>query len=247
MEGEPLINPPLKVLAGGLFIVAVTLIVFASPLYNGLAHCQTGLVPVVSAERAFSNSNRVEQDEQPQAKSKPLKESMPDEPGDVKIIPPSPVECKPDVQERIPPSVHPKKRDLLFHPLIVEAGDRNEVDPALIKAIIMAESRFNPRAVSRRGAKGLMQLMPRTAEALGVEDDFNPEDNINAGVRYLKLLMNEFNGDVKLALAAYNAGTRKVKEFQGIPPIRATQEYIRKVLEYYRFYKEQMAGETGRL
>ena len=89
--------------------------------------------------------------------------------------------------------------------------------------------------------------MPGTAEALGVEDGFNPEHNIDAGVRYLKQLMNQFNGDLKLALAAYNAGSRRVREFQGIPPIKATQEYIKNVLKYYSFYKKQMAGEIGRL
>jgi len=122
----------------------------------------------------------------------------------------------------------------------MEVAGRHEMDPALIKAIIMAESGHNPKAVSKRGAKGLMQLMPLTAKSLGVEDVFDPEHNIKAGVVYFKKLLNQFNGDVKLALAAYNAGSRKVRKYKGIPPFRATRIYIRKVFKYYELYKEQM-------
>jgi soluble lytic murein transglycosylase-like protein len=133
-----------------------------------------------------------------------------------------------------------KKKDKLFNPIIIEVAGRHEMDPALIKAIIMAESGHNPKAVSKRGAKGLMQLMPITAKSLGVEDVFDPEHNIKAGVVYFKKLLNQFDGDVKLALAAYNAGSRKVKKYRGIPPFRATRIYIRKVFKYYELYKEQM-------
>jgi len=89
-----------------------------------------------------------------------------------------------------------------------------------------------------------MQLMPRTAEALGVEDAFDPEHNVNAGVRYFKYLLEEFNDDIELALAAYNAGSRTVKRHQGIPPIKATQDYIKKVFAYYRYYKSEGIIET---
>lgn len=136
------------------------------------------------------------------------------------------------------PSIEAK--DKQFHPIIIEVAGRHEVDPALVRAIIMAESGYNPKAVSKRGAKGLMQLMPRTARSLGVEDIFDPEHNINAGVEYFKRLLNQFDGNVKLALAAYNAGSRKVKKYKGIPPFNATKIYIKKVFEYYEFYKEQM-------
>jgi len=112
-------------------------------------------------------------------------------------------------------------------------------------AIIMAESSYNPKAISKKGAKGLMQLMPTTAKSLGVKDIFNPEHNINAGVRYFKKLLNQFNGDVELALAAYNAGSRKVREHRGIPPFGATKYYIKKVIKYYRHYKTQL--DSGRL
>jgi hypothetical protein len=134
----------------------------------------------------------------------------------------------------------------LFHPFIVRASKRHKVEVPLIKAIIRAESGYNPRAVSEKGAKGLMQLMPGTAKAMGLEDVFDPEDNIEAGVKYFKKLLSQFAGDVKLALAAYNAGSRKVRQFQGIPPFEATRRYIRKVFEYYRHYKGEADEGNGR-
>jgi len=138
------------------------------------------------------------------------------------------------------------KRQHLFHPIIQKAADRYEIDPALVKAIIMVESSYNPKAVSSKGAMGLMQLMPGTARALGVEDGFNPEHNIEAGVKYLRQLINRFDGDTKLALAAYNAGIRKVRKHAGIPPYKATQYYVKKVFEYYRYYKEIMTGSSNK-
>lgn len=135
------------------------------------------------------------------------------------------------------------KGEHLFHPIIVRVANEHEIDPALIKAIIMAESGYNPKAISKRGAAGLMQLMPGTAEALGVEDIFNPEHNINGGVLYFKGLVDLFEGDVKLALAAYNAGIRKVRMYQGIPPFKATRYYIKKVFKYYEYYRQQMTAD----
>jgi len=136
------------------------------------------------------------------------------------------------------------KRSRPYHSIILKAASHYVVDPALVKAIIMAESGYDPQAVSSEGASGLMQLMPRTAEALGVEDAFNPEHNVNAGVRYFKYLLEEFNDDIELALAAYNAGSSKVKRHQGVPPIKATQDYIKKVFAYYRYYKSEGIDET---
>lgn len=133
-----------------------------------------------------------------------------------------------------------KQREALFHELIVKASARYEVDAALVKAVIMAESSYNPRAVSKVGAQGLMQLMPRTARALGVEDAFCPEHNIEGGVKYLRQLINQFDGDVTLALAAYNAGSRNVRRYNGVPPFKATKIYIRKVFQYYADYKVDM-------
>lgn len=132
-----------------------------------------------------------------------------------------------------------------FDPLIHKAATRYDVDPALVKAIIKAESEYNPKAISKRGAKGLMQLMPGTARALGVEDCFNPEHNIDGGVKYFKKLLDRFNGNVKLGLAAYNAGAGKVRRYGGVPPFRATRYYIEKVFKYYSLYRQAMTGRVG--
>lgn len=149
----------------------------------------------------------------------------------------APSDLKPEDRSSTKPA---ETKDQLFNPIIIEVAGRYEVDPALIKAIIMAESGYNPKAISKRGAKGLMQLMPITAKSLGVEDVFDPENNISAGVVYFKKMLNLFNGDVKLALAAYNAGSKKVRKYKGIPPFKATKIYIKKVFKYYELFKEQM-------
>jgi len=127
-----------------------------------------------------------------------------------------------------------------FEHIIHHAAATHQVDPDLIKAIIMAESRYNPKAVSKRGARGLMQLMPVTAKSLGVEDSFDPEDNINGGVMYFKKLLDRFDGNVEFALAAYNAGSRYVRKYGGVPPFQQTQTYIHKVFKYHRQYKQEL-------
>jgi len=155
--------------------------------------------------------------------------------------PPDPL---PEVVSQKPPvekAKHP------YNPIIKKAAERYEIDPALVKAIIMAESNYNPQAISKVGARGLMQLMPETAAALGVEDCFNPEHNIHGGVRYFRQLLDRFDGNIELALAAYNAGSRKVRKYNGIPPFRATQIYIEKVFVYYELYKKEMFGEHERV
>jgi transglycosylase-like protein with SLT domain/uncharacterized protein DUF4124 len=111
------------------------------------------------------------------------------------------------------------------------------VDKSLVKAVIHAESGYNPNAVSRAGATGLMQLMPKTAQGLKVTDSFNPTDNIRGGVRYLRFLLDTFGGNVSLALAAYNAGLSKVAKFGGVPPYAETRSYITKVLNYQKSYQ----------
>ncbi|RJQ62194.1 MAG: hypothetical protein C4530_05280 [Desulfobacteraceae bacterium] len=130
-----------------------------------------------------------------------------------------------------------------FAPIVIRAAQEYGVDPAIIKAIIKAESGYNPQAVSNRGAKGLMQLMPNTAKSLGVEDIFCPEQNILAGVKYFKQLLDEFRGSTKLALAAYNSGSQKVKKYKGIPPFKTTQLYIKKVFKYQKEYNQQLADK----
>ena len=135
--------------------------------------------------------------------------------------------------------------EALFYPIIFEAAYRYEVDPAMVKAIILAESSYNVRAVSNKGAGGLMQLMPITAREMGVKNIFNPRQNIHAGTAYFKKLLDRYNGNVKLALAAYNAGSGKVKQYRGIPPFKATRTYIEKVLQYHRIYSQQ--SRTNRI
>lgn len=111
------------------------------------------------------------------------------------------------------------------------------LDPHLLRAIIKTESNYDPQAISRKGAQGLMQIMPNTAKVLNLSDPFNPSENIRAGARYLKDLMHDFNGNLELTLAAYNAGHTKVRQHGGIPPYSETINYIQQVLLYYRQLK----------
>jgi soluble lytic murein transglycosylase-like protein len=113
---------------------------------------------------------------------------------------------------------------------IKDVANRYRVSADLVVAIIEAESAFNPRAVSRRGARGLMQLMPRTAATLGVGDPFDPRENIEAGVRHLRALMDQFDNNLPLVLAAYNAGGQAVIDHGGIPPYRQTRQYVNRIL-----------------
>ena len=124
-----------------------------------------------------------------------------------------------------------------YDELIKRVAKEEGVDPLLIKAIMKVESNFKVYAVSRKGARGLMQLMPHTAKKLGVEDIYDPEENLRAGVMYLKKMLEKFKGDMVLALAAYNAGPLVVSRYKNIPPYQETRIYVRKVLEYYRKYK----------
>lgn len=119
--------------------------------------------------------------------------------------------------------------------LILLNARANDVPPALVKAVIAAESRFDSEAVSHAGAQGLMQLMPETARALGVDDPFRPDENVRGGTAYLRAMLDRY-GDFSRALAAYNAGPTAVDRHQGVPPYRETRDYVRRVLNYYRHY-----------
>jgi hypothetical protein len=120
-----------------------------------------------------------------------------------------------------------------FHGIVKEKSAKYAVDPSLVHAVIKAESNGNPYAISRKGAKGLMQLMPTTARDLQVQNPFDPEENIDGGTRYLKYLIEKFNGDLSLALAAYNAGPKTVEKSGSVPPISETRQYVKKVLALY--------------
>jgi soluble lytic murein transglycosylase-like protein len=129
----------------------------------------------------------------------------------------------------------------LFSDAIQQAARAHKVDPALIKAVIHAESAFNPRAVSPKGAIGLMQLMPATARMLGVRNAFVPESNIEGGTSYLARLIRRYN-NVEHALAAYNAGDLHVQRHNGIPPFSETQQYVRRVLQLKKQYSVSSHG-----
>ena len=117
--------------------------------------------------------------------------------------------------------------------LVREAAERHSVDPALIRAVIETESNWNAGAISRRGAVGLMQLIPTTAQRFGVIDLYSPQQNVDAGVRYLKALLERYNGNLELALAAYNAGEGAVDRAHGIPRFRETRDYVQRVQSAY--------------
>lgn len=120
-----------------------------------------------------------------------------------------------------------------FHSIVTEKAGKYDIDPSLVHAVIKAESNGNQYAVSRKGAKGLMQLMPSTANDLQVRNVFDPEENVEGGTRYLRYLIDKFNGDLTLALAAYNAGPKTVERSWAVPQIPETKHYVKKVLSLY--------------
>lgn len=130
----------------------------------------------------------------------------------------------------------------LYSDIIQSAADENRLDPHLIRAVIHVESAFNSSAISRKGARGLMQLMPGTARDLGVRNPFQPHENIRGGARHLARLVVKYGGNLKLALAAYNAGEEAVQRYRGVPPYSETQQYVRKVLELKERYSSSTYG-----
>jgi soluble lytic murein transglycosylase-like protein len=125
-----------------------------------------------------------------------------------------------------------------FDDLIYASSERYGVDPALVRAVVKAESNFNVAALSRKGAQGLMQLMPDTARLYNIVDAFNPTENIEGGVQHLKLLLDKYRGDLQLTLAAYNAGIQAVEKYGGIPPYAETREYVKRVLNFHQRYSK---------
>jgi len=138
-----------------------------------------------------------------------------------------------------------------FGELIHEKARKYDVDPALVAAVIEQESRFKARARSHVGAKGLMQLMPRTGRWMGARDLYDPEQNIDAGVKYIKYLQKQFNGNLTMTIAAYNGGEGNVRRYRGVPPFRETRTYVKKVLKNYdkrtqqlKRFEEQRGGSV---
>ncbi|HZH29536.1 MAG TPA: lytic transglycosylase domain-containing protein [Pyrinomonadaceae bacterium] len=129
---------------------------------------------------------------------------------------------------------------------ILSSSTRHGVDPVLIYSIMHRESAFKKMAVSYKGARGLMQLMPATAARFGVRNIFDPAQNIEAGTRYMRWLLNRFNGDVGLALAGYNAGEGAVDKYRGVPPYRETQEYVKRISERYALMRDPQTAHRAR-
>jgi soluble lytic murein transglycosylase-like protein len=131
-----------------------------------------------------------------------------------------------------PGSLRPVSREFLDR-LVQETAERHRVDPVLVRAVVQAESGWNPGAVSRKGALGLMQLVPETAQRYGAADAFNPAQNLDAGVRYLRSLLERYGGDVNKSLAAYNAGEHAVDRAGGVPHYRETRHYVQQISNFY--------------
>jgi len=125
-----------------------------------------------------------------------------------------------------------------YDQIITDAAERHGVSFSLLKAMIKIESDFNPRAISKAGAMGLMQIMPENIKELKIKDPFDPRENIMGGTRYLKQMIDRFNGKLSLALAAYNAGPNTVERYQRIPPFTETEDYVEAVMKYYSIFKK---------
>jgi soluble lytic murein transglycosylase-like protein len=142
--------------------------------------------------------------------------------------------------------------EIPYGELIYAKAKKYDVDPALVAAVIEQESRFKPRARSHMGARGLMQLMPRTGRWMGARDLYDPEQNVDAGVKYIKYLNKKFNGDLKKTIAAYNGGEGNVARYRGVPPFRETRQYVKKVMKNYdkrktqfeRYEQDQKSGSV---
>jgi hypothetical protein len=135
------------------------------------------------------------------------------------------------------PKVNPRYSTKKYDDIITNASQQHGVSFPLLKAIIKAESGFDPRAVSKKGAKGLMQIMPENFKPLGIKDPFDPSQNIHAGARYFKQMYDRFKGKLSLSLAAYNAGPTAVERYKTVPPYEETEEYVSRVLKFYYNYK----------
>jgi soluble lytic murein transglycosylase-like protein len=144
----------------------------------------------------------------------------------------------------VPATAQPAVAQPFYRDLVEAAAKRYNVDADLISSVIAVESNFNPKAVSRKNARGLMQLLPETAERLGVKNIFDPQENIEAGTQYLHDLLQKYNNDLVLTLAAYNAGPEKVQLYGRVPPYAETISYVRRVKRTYEKNKSNTAAKT---
>jgi soluble lytic murein transglycosylase-like protein len=142
---------------------------------------------------------------------------------------------------KVAPEIQSKPADL--NAVVKAASDKHLIDADFIAAVIRAESNFNPKARSAKGAQGLMQLMPGTASQLGVSDPYDPSANVNAGTLYLSHLLTQYNGDAVKALAAYNAGPARVNQYRGVPPFRETRSYVARIVK--EFNQKKLAAKKA--
>jgi soluble lytic murein transglycosylase-like protein len=148
-----------------------------------------------------------------------------------------------------PPTAHARYYNLAakgrISPLIQNLAQQHEMDPFLVEAVVRAESDYDPLAVSRAGAQGLMQIMPKTGISLGLSNPFDPQENLDVGIRHLKKLMAKYENNLDLALAAYNAGEMSVQKYKGVPPYPETIDYIQKIKKYYSQFSLQSSNSLG--
>ena len=149
-----------------------------------------------------------------------------------------------EVEDLLPPPISSPHPATTLNEMVSAASGRNKIDPDLIMILIGAESAYDTNAVSRKGAKGLMQLMPQTASRLGVENPTDPVSNIEGGTRYLRELLDRYDNDLVRALAAYNAGPKRVEQYRGVPPFPETQSYVAKIIG--EFHRKKLAQERPR-
>lgn len=167
------------------------------------------------------------------------------------VVPTStaPAQPEPTTSSQIQPKRGPAASNVDLDQLIRDASGKRQIDPDFVNSVIKAESNFHPRAVSPKGAQGLMQLMPGTANKLGVKDPFDPKDNLEAGTAYLRELLTLYDNDPIKALAAYNAGAHRVQQYHGVPPYRETRAYITRIVRDFNAKKlaqMKVAGQTPR-
>ena len=196
MNEKIIIYPPSMPLALWMLVFIMALAVYIPSTYQQKHHPPLQTIKLIAAHHWPGPHLRTKTSE-----TESTQISAPTTPiaGDPKPVAPVVSDGgKPPGSAEQSPLVYIQKSERLYHPIILQAANRYQVDPAIVKAIIMAESSYNPKAVSKKGAKGLMQLMPKTAKEMGVEDIFNPEHNINGGVRYYKKLLKQFKGDITL-------------------------------------------------